>query len=57
VFNKVNGTYSQNATSQPYSDNINREIDLTQDYALFADYDTMFEIKYPSNDIKIRTKS
>lgn len=57
VFNKVNGTYSQNATSQPYSDNINREIDLTQDYALYADYDTMFEIKYPSNDIKIRTKS
>lgn len=57
VFNKVNGTYSQNAISQPYSDNINREIDLTQDYALFADYDTMFEIKYPSNDIKIRTKS
>jgi hypothetical protein len=57
IFNKVNGTYSQNATSQAYSDIINKEIDLTQDYVLFAEYDTMFEIKYPSNDIKIRTKS
>lgn len=57
VFNKVGGNYSANATSQAYTDQITREIDLTSDYVLFAEYDTMFEIKLPSSDIKVRTKS
>lgn len=57
IFNKVGGNYSANATSQAYTDQITREIDLTSDYVLFAEYDTMFEIKFPSSDIKVRTKS
>ena len=57
VYNKVGGNYSNNATSQAYLDNETREIDLTSDYALFGEYDTMFEIKQPQSDIRIRTKS
>jgi hypothetical protein len=57
VYNKVGGNYSNNATSQAYLNNETREIDLTSDYALFGEYDTMFEIKQPQSDIRIRTKS
>ena len=56
IFNKVGGNYSLNATSQSYIDVITREINLTNDYVLFAEYDTMFEIKFPNADIKVRTK-
>ena len=57
VFNLINGNYSQNATSQIYINPATRQIDLGSDYVLFADYDSMFEIKLPQKDIKVRTKS
>ena len=57
IFNRVGGNYSLNATSQSYIDAVTREINLTDDYVLFAEYDTMFEIKFPNSDIKVRTKS
>jgi len=57
VYNKVGGNYSSNATSQPYVDQITKQIDLSTDYTLFGEFDTMFEIKYPQTDIKIRVKS
>lgn len=57
VYNKVNGNYSLNSTSQPYLDQETRAINLTDDFALFAEYDTMFEVKFPNTDIKVRTKS
>lgn len=57
IYNKVGGTYSLNTTSQSYTDQVTREIDLTDDFTLFADYDSMFEIKFPNNDINVRTKS
>lgn len=57
IFNRVGGNYSLNATSQAYIDDTTREINLTDDYVLFAEYDTMFEIKFPNTDIKVRTKS
>lgn len=57
VYNEVDGRYSLNATSQPYIDEVNKQIDLTDDFALFGEYDTMFEIKYPQSDIRVRVKS
>jgi hypothetical protein len=67
VFNEIGGNYSVNEISQPYiqdidtSSNVNtnltRQIDLTEDYALFGQNKSMFEIKYPSKDIRIRVKS
>ena len=57
IYNKVGGTYSLNTTSQSYIDQVTTQIDLTDDFTLFADYDSMFEIKFPNNDINVRTKS
>ena len=57
VYNNVGDKYSSNATSQAYLDNTTRQIDLTDNYVLYGEYDTMFEIKYPSTDIKVRTKT
>lgn len=56
VYNKVGGNYSNNTTNQSYLDNSTKQINLTTDYALFSEYDTMFEIKFPETDIKIRVK-
>lgn len=57
VYNMVNGNYSANATSQLYLDQVERQIDLTDDFALFGEYDSMFEIKFPQSDIRVRVKS
>jgi hypothetical protein len=57
VFNEVGGDYSLNAISQPYSDQQTKQIDLSDDYALFGEQKTMFEIKLPTKDIRIRVKS
>ncbi len=57
VYNEVGGDYSLNKISQAYSDPQEKRIDLTDDYALFGEQKTMFEIKNPSKDIRIRVKS
>ena len=57
VYNEVDGRYSLNTTNQPYLDNVTKQIDLTDDFALFGEYDTMFEIKYPQSDVRVRVKS
>lgn len=61
AFNKVgssNGaSYSLNTTSQAYLDNVTRQIDLTDNYVLFGEYDSMFEIKFPVTDIRVRVKT
>jgi len=57
VFNNVGGVYSLNEIDQPYLDPTTRQIDLTDNYALLGEFKTMFEIKYPEKDIKIRVKS
>tara|TARA_R110002020_G_scaffold176274_2_gene368440 strand:+ start:26 stop:1858 length:1833 start_codon:yes stop_codon:yes gene_type:complete len=55
VFNKVNenGKYSLNEIAQPYIDEETRQIDLLGKYTLFGSPNSMFEIKYPSKDIKV----
>lgn len=58
VYNKVgDGKYSMNEIAQPYLDANTREIDLLGQYCLFSDPMSMFEIKIPEEDIKIRVKS
>ena len=57
VYNETKDDYSLNQISQPYLDQQTKLIDLTNDYALFGEDRTMFEIKFPSKDIRIRVKS
>jgi hypothetical protein len=58
VYNKVGGAnYSLNEIAQPYLDEDTKQIDLLGEYTLFGDPISMFEIKLPETDIKIRVKS
>jgi hypothetical protein len=66
VYNLIGGKYSLNqlsqafipsstvTTQQPF--NNGKQIDLGEDYALYGDYNSMFEIKYPETDIRVRVK-
>lgn len=57
VYNKVGGgKYSLNEISQPYLETESRQIDLSEDYTLFGESTTMFEIKYPTTDIVVRVR-
>ncbi len=56
IFNKVGSPYSLNLTSQEITDFTTNEINLTGDFALFSEYDSMFQIRFPSTDIKVRVK-
>ena len=57
VFNKIgDGKYSLNEISQPYFDESTRQIDVSTDYTLFGEPNSMFEIKYPTTDIIVRVK-
>ena len=56
VYNLVGGNYSVNQISQPYLDPTTGQIDISQEYTLFGEQMTMFEIKYPSIDIICRIK-
>jgi hypothetical protein len=56
VFNKNGGRYSSNVTSQEITDLGTYEINLTDDFALFAEYDSMFQIRFPETDIRVRVK-
>ena len=55
VYNKVNknGKYSLNEIAQPYLDEDTKQIDLLGRYTLFGAPNSMFEIKYPNEDIKV----
>lgn len=57
VYNKVGeGKYSLNEISQPYLDTDTRQIDISDDYTLFGEPTSMFEIKFPTKDIMVRVK-
>jgi hypothetical protein len=62
VKNLVGGEYSINTSQQEIitvnEDNtpIERQLDLS-DYTIFASPNSMFEIKYPNKDIKVRVKT
>jgi len=56
VYNKVGGQYSLNETSQAYKDDVKKQIDISDEYTLFGEPNTMYEVKYPNKDIKVRVK-
>jgi hypothetical protein len=56
IYNKTGGQYSFNSTSQGFIDFTTNEIDLTEDFALFAEYDSMFQVRFPETDIRVRVK-
>lgn len=57
VYNKVGeGKYSLNEISQPYLDVETRQIDIVDDYTLFGEPNSMFEIKFPTQNIMVRVK-
>ena len=56
VFNKVGGRYSNSQTSQRYSVNQTKQIQLVDD-TIFAQPNQVYQIRFPDNDIKVRAKS
>ncbi len=58
VYNNVGkGIYSSSAITQPYLNEDTRQIDLMNENILYGDPYSIFEIKYPNSDIKIRVKN
>ena len=57
IFNKVGGDYSLNEISQTLANDGTGEIDLSQNYALIGDPISMFEIKFPAIDIRVRVRT
>ena len=58
VYNKVGaGSYSINEIQQPLLDESTRQIDLLGEYTIFGEPTSMFEVKFPEKDIKVRVKS
>lgn len=55
-FNKVGGQYSSSQTSQRYSDNQTRQIELIDD-TIFAEPKQIYQIRFPNKDINIRVKN
>lgn len=55
IFAKVGGSYSINESSQPYKDNVTKEIDVS-DFTLFGEPNSLYEIKF-LKDISIRVKN
>jgi len=58
VYNKVGGDYSLNEIAQPmvpYS--TTRQIDVSDTYTLYGDPISIFEIRNPDKDVRIRVKS
>jgi hypothetical protein len=52
VYNKVGGNYSNNTISQAITDTTTGEITIINN-TIHSTEDSMFEIKYPSSDIKV----
>jgi len=57
VFNPVGDGYSLNESPQPLIIESTRELDLSENYALIGDPISMFEIKSPNVDVKVRVKT
>jgi hypothetical protein len=52
VYNRVGGDYSQNVISQEFLNLSTGEINLINN-TIYSTTDSMFEIKYPSKDIRV----
>lgn len=56
IFNLVGGKYSLAEVVQPYVDVVTKEISQT-DMTIYMKSNQIFQIRYPSSDIKIRVKT
>ena len=56
IYNKVGGQYSSSETSQRYSDNETKEIQLI-DETIFAEPSQIYQVRFPEKDIKVRVKN
>jgi hypothetical protein len=57
VFNKVGeGKYSMNEVEQPYEDEATKQIRISDEYTLFGNPKSMFEVRFPEKDITVRVK-
>jgi hypothetical protein len=56
VFNKVGGQYSSSETSMRFLDSTTREI-RTVDETIFAEPSQIYQVRFPSKDILVRTKN
>ena len=56
VYNKVGGQYSSSETSQRYSDDATKEIQLV-DKTIFAEPSQIYQVRFPEKDIKVRVKN
>ena len=52
VFNKVGGQYSSSQTSQPYSDQATKEIQLISD-TIFANPTQIYQVRFGNKDIRV----
>lgn len=52
VYNKVGGNYSNNVISQEITDPVTGEITIINN-TIYSTEDSMFEIRFPSNDIRV----
>lgn len=57
VYNEVGkNRYSLNEISQPLSDSTTKQINLSDTFTLYGEPISLYEIKFPTTDIKIRVK-
>jgi hypothetical protein len=56
IYNNVGGQYSSSETSQRYSNNQTRQIELIDD-TIFAEPTQIYQVRFPGQDIKIRVKN
>jgi len=56
VFNRVGGQYSSSQTSQSYSDNTTKQIQLVDD-TIFAQPTQIYQVRFATKDITIRVKN
>jgi hypothetical protein len=56
VFNKVGGQYSSSQTSQRYSNEETKQIELIDD-TIFAEPSQTYQLRFPSKDVNVRVKN
>jgi hypothetical protein len=56
IYNKVGGIYSLNEIQQVLVDDDTREIDVSENFALMGTPISLFEIKVPNVDIRVKVK-
>jgi hypothetical protein len=56
VFNKVGGQYSSSQTSQRYSNEDTKQIELIDD-TIFAEPSQTYHLRFPSKDVIVRVKN